>query len=90
MRITDLPVSTPATRVGATKDGAKRETTSTSSATVVTTSGTDSAGHPDEVAAAKLQAAAAAAQASRIVSAENQRASASVAGDFEHRVLTLP
>lgn len=90
MRITDLPVSTPASRVGATKDGAKRAETGASSATVVSSGTTDGAAHPDEVAAAKLQRAASAAQASRVVAAENQRASDSVRGDFTAKVLVSP
>ena len=91
MRITDLPVATPLSATA--RATAKKAENNGSAPSTVLTSGAraDSAQHPDEVAAAALQKAANAAQVSRVVAAENQRASDSVRGDIDPgRVVVLP
>ena len=83
MRITDLPVTTPLTATRARDK--KAENNASSAPTVVHSARAESAQHPDEVAAAALHKAASAAQASRVVAAENQRASDSVRGEIDPR-----
>ncbi len=87
MRITDLPVTTPLTATKARDK--KTESGASSTPTLVPSGRTDSTQHPDEVAAAALQKAATSAQATRVVSAENQRASESVRGDIDPRRIVL-
>ena len=82
MRISDIALST-STPVGTTRPSAKRPEGGSAGPTVVTSQKTDAAPHPDEVAATKLAKAASAAQASRVVAAENQRASDSVRGELD-------
>ncbi|MCW2777383.1 MAG: hypothetical protein JWN17_1108 [Frankiales bacterium] len=81
MRITDVALST-ATPIS-NGPRTKRTEADSTAPTLLASAKTESAPHPDEVAATKLQRAAAHAQAARVVSAENQRASASARGEID-------
>ena len=78
MRITDLAVPTPVTgaRPSARRAGEH------AAPSLVSTDKTKDRAHPDEVAASALARAASSAQASRVVAAANEEASASVRGEL--------